>query len=253
MSQTNGSVVNQVQRTKDYSLFKIRDDNRKIRNGKVVKLHRSMRNKGWAPGSYVVVNKDFEIIDGQHRYLAASSLGIPITFVMEIKATGDTIRTLNTNQDSWTKREHLDGFVRDGNPDYIKLDEFMRDYPDLNFTECLMLCNNSTASIGRETFENGQYTVSNMSLAREWADQIMSLKPLFPVGYNRSIFVRALVKLFTRKPEFKFNEFYHKLKIRPQSIHLCGNVQQYIDMIEDIYNHYRKEKVNLRYWFWNQC
>ena len=75
----------------------------------------------------------------------------------------------------------------------------------------------------------------------------MELKPLFE-GYNRSSFVRALVKILTRTKEFSFPEFVRKVKIRPTNIHYCGSVDEYVKMIEEIYNFGRNKggRLNLR-------
>jgi hypothetical protein len=88
-----------------------------------------------------------------------------------------------------------------------------------------------------------------MKKAYEWAHHLMSLKSYFEKGYNKSIFVRAMIRVFLNKPEFMFEEFLHKIRLRPRSIYMCGTVEQYLEMIEDIYNYRRNtdEKINLRF------
>jgi hypothetical protein len=51
-----------------------------------------------------------------------------------------------------------------------------------------------------------------------------------------------------KKKGFKFEEFLHKVKLRPGSIFLCGDKRAYSMMIEDIYNYRRRneEKISLR-------
>jgi hypothetical protein len=109
-----------------------------------------------------------------------------------------------------------------------------------------MLCKNSFTSASREEFESGNFKTKDMVVAREWGNNIMSLKPYFK-GYNRSIFVRALVKILSNKPEFNFKKFLHKIQLRPNLIVMCGTVEQYIGMIEEIYNYSSREKINLRF------
>jgi len=73
------------------------------------------------------------------------------------------------------------------------------------------------------------------------------LKPYFE-GYNRSTFVRGLIKVLTKCKDFSFEEFVRKVKVRPSNIHFCGSVDEYIKMIEDIYNFSRNKssRINLR-------
>jgi hypothetical protein len=88
-----------------------------------------------------------------------------------------------------------------------------------------------------------------MVKGEKWANHILELKPYFEKGFNKSIFVRAMIKIFSKKPQFKFEEFLHKVKLRPGMIHLCGSVELYLEMIEEIYNYKRRsdEKLNLRF------
>ena len=95
---SNGKKVNQVFQTKNYGIFKFRNDNRVVNPTHVKKLSEKMKNIGWIPGSYVVINEKGEIIDGQHRVTAAMSVGVPISYTIERKSNFDTIRSLNQNQ-----------------------------------------------------------------------------------------------------------------------------------------------------------
>lgn len=245
--QLLGKKVNDVYSTKDYNKFKFRGDNRIVRESHVKGLIENMKVRGWEPGSYVVINEKGEVIDGQHRVRAAIQVGIPVYYTIEKKAGFETIRNLNRNQKNWAISDHIHGFVQENNPHYIKLNNFIKEFPELKVTECMMLCKNSFSSVPREEFESGGFTTRDMNKAREWGNNIMSLKPFF-TGYNRSIFVRALVKILSKKEEFKFDKFLHKVQLRPILVTMCGTVEQYVDMIETIYNYNRRGgKVNLRF------
>jgi len=243
----NGKKVNEVYQTKDYSIFKFRDDNRVINKSHVKNIANNMKVRGWERGSYVVINKKGEIIDGQHRVTAAMETGIPISYILETTAGFETIRNLNSRQKNWAITDHIHGFVVEGNPHYIKLNNFMKQYPELKPTEAMMLCTNSLSGCDRENFESGKFVTKNMDKAIEWAMNIMELKPLFE-GYNRSTFVRAIIKTLTKCKEFSFDEFVRKVKLRPTNIHFCGSVDEYIKMIEEIYNFSRNKdsRINLR-------
>jgi hypothetical protein len=244
---TKEKKVNEVFQTTNYGRFKFRSDNRIVNSGHVNKLVHSMKTNGWVKGSFVVVNEKGDLIDGQHRLIAAKTVGIPIQYIVVKQADFDTIQTLNQNQKNWMKSDHINGWVNKGVQDYIVLDEFQKKYPQFRITEHLMFLSNSFTSITKETFENGEFKVKNLKKAEEMADNIAKLKPYFDKYYNKSIFVRAMVKIMTRKSDFVFDEFLHKVSIRPGSIHPCGTVEQYVEMVENIYNYKRKNKVNLRF------
>jgi hypothetical protein len=89
--------------------------------------------------------------------------------------------------------------------------------------------------------------VKNIKKAEEWASYLLELKPYFEKGYNKSVFVRTLLTILEKKKDFKFNEFLHKVKLRPGSLYLCGDKRSYSEMIENIYNFKRSNKINLRF------
>lgn len=243
----NSREINQILQTKDYGFFKITDKNRTIIPSHVKRLYQSMLLNGWVRGSYVVVDKVGNVIDGQHRVLAATEAKVPVLYVIEKRANTDDIRILNTNTKNWNIIDHLQYHVKLGNKNYVVLDTFMKNFPTLRPTECTMLVKNSTSSAERGEFESGNFVVRDMKKAYEWGHNIMKLRPYFEKGYNKSIFVRAMVRVL-QNPRFSFDEFLHKVSIRPRSMVMCGTVDQYLEMIEDIYNYKRKndEKIILR-------
>ena len=73
----NGKKVGEIFETKDYSIFKFRDDNRVINNNHVKKLANRMKEHGWLASSVVTINGSGDVIDGQHRVKGAMSVGCP--------------------------------------------------------------------------------------------------------------------------------------------------------------------------------
>jgi hypothetical protein len=77
------------------------------------------------------------------------------------------------------------------------------------------------------------------------ADKIMLIEPFYD-GFKRRSFVYALMTLF-KKPQFEFTEFIQKLRLQPTALINCVDTDQYITLIEEIYNYRRRDKINLRY------
>jgi len=66
--------------TYDYEIFKRMRGNRILNNSHVKNLVKSMKEK-YLPQP-ILVNKDMEIIDGQHRFAAAEELNLPIHYLI---------------------------------------------------------------------------------------------------------------------------------------------------------------------------
>jgi hypothetical protein len=242
-----GKKVGEIFETKDYTMFKFREDNRLVNTNHVKKLANRMKEKGWLSSSVVTLNGSGEVIDGQHRVKAAMSVGAPIRYKVTRGAGSDEMTEMNTLQKNWSPFDHLHKFVTKGNSNYITFDKFVKEFPMFKYTEVAMLLNNTLSTIKRDTFESGDYVVKNERKAREWAGYILELKPYFEKYYTKAIFVRAFIKIVSNKKEFVFSEFLHKVKLRPNNLVACGTVDQYVEMIENIYNYKRSSKVNLRF------
>jgi hypothetical protein len=242
-----GKKVGEIFETKDYSIFKFRDDNRIVNTNHVKKLSQRMKDNGWLSTSVVTINGSGEVIDGQHRVKAAMSVGCPIRYKCVRGAGSDEMTSMNTLQRNWSPFDHLHKFVKKGNPNYITFQKFKEEFPMFKYTEIAMLLQNSTTSIKRDNFDSGNYVVRNEKKGRLWGQYLLELKPYFEKYYNKSIFVRGFLKIISNKKEFVFEEFLHKVKLRPNMLVACGTTEQYIEMIENIYNYKRSNKVNLRF------
>jgi len=243
----SGKKVGEIYETKDYSIFKFRDDNRVINDNHVRKLATNMKNDGWLATSVVTINGNGDLIDGQHRVKGAIVAGVPVRYKVVRGAGSEEMTKMNTLQKNWSPFDHLHKFVVKGNQSYVIFDKFVKDYPMFKYTEVAMFLSNSMSTVQRHIFESGNYNVKNEKRGREWADYVLQLRPYFEKYYNKSIFVRALIKILSNKKDFVFEEFLHKVKLRPTKLVPCGTVEQYVELIEDIYNYRRSEKVNLRF------
>jgi hypothetical protein len=243
----SGKKVGEIFETKDYSIFKFREDNRVVNDNHVKKLASKMKTSGWLSTSVVTINGNGDVIDGQHRVKGAVIAGVPVRYKVVKGAGSDEMTEMNTLQKNWSPFDHLHKFVVKGNSSYVTFDKFVNDYPMFKYTEIGMFLTNSLSGVKRDTFENGQYVIKSEKIGRQWADNILELKPYFEKYYNKSIFVRAMIKIMSNKKDFVFEEFLHKVKLRPTKLVPCGTCEQYVELIEDIYNYRRSEKVNLRF------
>jgi hypothetical protein len=240
--------VNQIFVTRNYEMFKFRKDNRELRHYHITDLMKSMKERGWIKGSYVVINEKNEIIDGQHRFESGRRLNLPIMFTIEKGTNFDDIQDLNQLQVNWSKGEHINGWVKKGNPSYVILEQFQKDYSEFKLTEQLMVLGNTTIPIKKGDFTSGKFVVKSLKIGSELLNKLRQLKPYFENHYYKSVFVRSmLTMIINKKDKFDFDEFLHKVQLRPTMLVQCGTKEQYYEVIENIYNFKRSNKVNLRF------
>lgn len=249
--------VNKVYKTSNLSMFKQIDGNRIPNLQHVNRLADSIRVYGMKCNP-ILVNERMEVIDGQHRLMAAKEAKSFVYYIIVDGYSLNEVHTLNLNQKNWTKKDFMEGYANMGIESYIKLREFAKKNDDFTFNDCIALCQNTgTGStrtlalqlskniINAQIFEKGTWKNGNMNLAQEMADKIRMIKTYY-AGYNRSSFVLTMMSLL-QKETFDFNDFMHKVRLQPTALVDCAKTIQYRTLIEDIYNYKRREKISLRY------
>lgn len=243
--------------TKDLGIFKFHNVNRDITNqasqNRIFRISESMKKE--LKKHPIIVTTKMVIVDGQHRVKAAEIAGCGIYYIVDdsipntAKGIFDAAKEFNKNAKEWSKKDYISGYANQGNDSYAKLQEFGEKFPMFSLTERLMLLQNSgTKHANKKEFAEGKFVVKNYNTAEKWANYLLQLRPHFEKGYNRSNFVRTILSIMEKKRGFKFEEFLHKVKIRPGCLQLCGDKKSYSLLIEDIYNYRRKsdEKITLR-------
>jgi hypothetical protein len=253
--------VNKVYKTNDLSIFKQIKGNRPPNPQHIRRLASSIRTSGMLQNP-IIVNDKMEIIDGQHRLLAAKEVSSDVYFIILNDYEMKEVQILNLNQKNWTSKDFMHAYAEMGITSYIQLKYFINKNKCFNITDCISLCSNlsssGSSSISQkfrngtdkefklsEVFQEGTWKGKDFDLAQEWADKIKLCKDYYS-GYNKSTFVKTMINLI-RNDKFDFFEFLNKLKNQQDKMIDASNIGQCTLIIEDIYNHRRRDKINLRY------
>lgn len=249
-----------VYKTKEYHRFKTLTGNRPKNLQHVERLRISIEENGMLINP-VMVNEKFEIIDGQHRFDGAVKTNefIYVQFVFGYDI--DKVHALNQNQSNWNSKDYMNGYAEMGLKDYIDLRNFYEKHEVFNITDCITMCSNVTSiaqyqisekirkdrptSSPTMTFNEGTWKVKDLEKANYYAEQLKRVGEFFD-GYNKTSFVGTMIGLMNRD-DFDMEEFVRKLSMRPHILSASASRDQYRALIEDVYNHRRREKVNLRF------
>lgn len=252
------SRVNTVYMTSSLHIFNVIKGNRPPNPQHIKRLADSIKNNGMMQ-SPIIVNEKLDVIDGQHRLLAARASDSYIYYIVIPGYGLKEVQELNINQKNWNKKDFMESYADMGIESYLKLRNFMRKNPKFVINNCIAMCSNRISGSSKisdkyrsenpstqvDVFEEGTWKGRDFELAQENADKLLMLKPYYD-GYLRSIFISTMLGLFANK-NFDFTEFLIKLKYQTQRLEDCTSVAQYKILIESIYNHRRRDKVNLRF------
>ena len=230
-----------VKTTNDYTKFKSLRGNRKVNDLHLKRLRKSMEEEVLM--SPVIVNENFEVIDGQHRIEVLKNLNSPVSYLM-IQGYGlKEMQLLNSASRNWVADDFLNAYLEEGNLEYINYKKFKERY-GWGHNECMrILSGDEFRSI--DLFRNGGLKIKNLTQVIEWAERIEMIKPYYD-GIKRRAFIYAMVKLF-KNENYNHATFLGKLQYQSARLVDCTNVNQYLLLIEDIYNYRNREKISLRF------
>jgi len=237
----------QVHATKDYSLFKTLNGNRDVHNLHLTRLKESMKKNHLT--TIIMVNENFEIIDGQHRFLVSQELKLPINYIIQKNYGLKEVQILNANMKNWQTIDYVNGYCDLGYKDYIIYRDFVDEYGFQNQVAMLLLSDEHPSGNQEESpavkFKDGRFKVKDLENAKRIAEKFLMIEPYYK-GFLRRSFIYALYGLM-KKETFEFTEFISKLKQQPTTLQDCTSTSQYKVLIEEIYNYRRRDKINLRF------
>lgn len=238
----NSTVVGQVYETSDYSLFKLRKDNRPVKEVNVVALAQSI--KGMGQKHPIAVTSNYVVTDGQHRLAACKKLNIPVKYIIDKNAmTTKEIAQLQSASKAWNKKDFAHSYAEDGIEAYKLYNLFVKDYPEYSHTCCLiMLANRTERSQADEiAFQEGTFKVKSFSVAKKNAETIRAMGRFYK-GYNMRGFVTAILFLLGHK-DFSLERLMRKLPRRSKDIMDFSKMEDYISTLTEIYNWKETKKV----------
>lgn len=112
-------VVGVVLQSKNYSQFNLNQLNRNIDESHVLRLQKALRKDPSLTFEPILVDKNMNIVDGQHRFLALSALNKPITYMIDNNISINDASELNSNQKNWSLFDYVQFFVNKGNQNYL--------------------------------------------------------------------------------------------------------------------------------------
>lgn len=120
-AQTNDKAVGMIYSTKNYSKFKIDKRNRPVNIGRAMKLYKELLNNPDLTIEPIVVNHNYTIIDGQHRFWAIRKAKQELFWYMDNNLTIKDAILLNSKGKHWSALDYISAYANSGFIDYQAL------------------------------------------------------------------------------------------------------------------------------------
>lgn len=223
----------EILKTQDYNLFKILPGNRETRKSHIKKLAESIaRNTNLTKYVPILVNKEFHVIDGQHRMEAMKLLELPIHYIQADELGLEDAQILNSGTKSWLPVDYADSFSRLGNRHYKKYLEFKSEYR-LNH-DVLLSFLGLDEPVTSEMFKLGRFKAKDIESSHDLCKSLLALQGFYN-GFKRRSCALGFKRLWSHK-DYNHSIFMDRLKTNPGSLVDHALPQEYLDNMVEIYN-----------------
>lgn len=237
---------NKIYMSTDYNLLKNLKGNREINPTNYNKLSRSMKEKALAIP--ICVNENFEIIDGQHRFLAAQELNIPFYFYIEEGYNENDMKRANLVGSNWNKNDFLNMYISQEDGVYIKIKELMDKY-NILISDIIKIIaavrEDNYKEIGI-AFEEGSMIITD----EDFNDIEDFLECLYIFNdfkhYNRSKFISAYLELYLH-PKYNHAQMVEKYNKRKSQLVPQLTRDSYLTLLANKIYSFGQSKSNIYY------
>lgn len=231
-------IIGNVYETNDYTMFKFKEENRILDGLKVNALIKQLKQDG-KQLQPIIVNKQYEIFDGQHRYMALKNLGWTIKYFVDPDLTTENIISINTSQNKWQTPDYLHKQSVENNEYAKKIIEIQN---QLGFTAPVSLRAICGKNVGDKEIRCGNYEFSeeqfNIGLKKlQWLanleEEILKTRT---IASKRS-FERTLLKVLDLDKINQKRLYDNIVKKYGEKKYKYGNMEECEQAIEEMYNY----------------
>ena len=240
---TADKVIAAVYQTSDYSKFKKLEDNRAVTTERKNKLISSFSAHEIL--NPIVVNKHFEIIDGQGRYEAKKELGLPIFYVMDPDATIDDCRRMNMYNSKWTSMDFCKSWAESGNENYVRILSVYRD-TGATLNRILRLANKTNAD--RAIVENSPlvkgeivFTEVDMEIVLNAINKAKEIRDALCVESRTNDTFFIAVKVMIETKGYLHSSMINNCKKNRSSYQQMAGLEDMLKEFSRIYNYGKKK------------
>ena len=222
-----------IHRTTDYGQFKFLLANREQNRGHIETLKTAFEEIGnLTRVQPILVNDNFEIIDGQHRFIACKELDLPIYYTVVPGLGVPEARSMNILHRNWDNNDYAKSYAETGNTNYKIYLKLRQDY-EYNHS-ITMAAVYGGAKGGFKDFREGNFFIEDEQLIRERLDFLKAVEEVLPIGLDREV-ARALIA-FTKKDTFDKERMIKKIILHPDAVTRQASITDTMRMLEDVYN-----------------
>ena len=233
--------ISKVYETTNYDAFTKRKDNRPLDEKNVLTIMDGIAKVGQVQP--ISINELGQVDDGQHRLEACKRLRIPVKyFVNDVYLETEDLAELQSAQAKWSTDSYAHAFA--DNEDYTVYKEFCDAYPEFSHSIILIMLSNNKSDGNMhmyDSYKKGKIVIRSYRKAVQLAETVKKFSPFFS-GYKKKSFVLSILHIIDHK-DFDIDRMMRKLPRRCKSILDFSKSQDFIQVLQEIYNWKESKKV----------
>ena len=241
--------IGKIYETKEYDKFKVYEWNRIINQNTINKIAKSVLENGWRIEP-IIVNEEYGIIDGQHRYTYAKNNNLSIYYMIIPGLTKEDCQIMNSVRSGWLTTDYIRFYAIQGNASYARLMALNETYKQISLTSIVYALVSSHSEGGfSKTIANGKFecTTEEYELAVDILDYINSLMPSIRKVKGKKIsLVNAIIWCY-KSNLVDLNRLANQVETFANEMIGVTDLESALTNLEKYYNYNLKKKENIVY------
>jgi len=234
-----------VYKTSDYEKFSLDDSNRPVETKRVLLMAEHMQARNWMRYSPIIVTDEYVIQDGQHRWEAAQIAEVLVYYTIAPDLDITDVATMNLLTKSWTNHDYLNFWVKQDNPDYIKLWDFHEFNPAISLSAAMFICADSNRYGMYPKFRSGLWEYGDEEVAKEIGEIVNIISLHLRVGMNQT-YPRALRRI-VKHDLYDSERMRMQIERKPEWLRPANTQQEAIEILQDVFNYsFKSGRVSFR-------
>jgi hypothetical protein len=235
--------IGKIYESYDYDKFHRYEWNRVLNQNTLRKIDKSVQEDGWKKEP-IIVNEEYGIYDGQHRYVYAKENKLPLYYIIIPGLTKEDCQRMNVARTSWVVRDYINFYSALGNTSYLMLANLDSKYP-FDYGVILYALIGMTYGGGTKIIQNGKFECSSEQYnnAIEKLDYLTDLLYSIKAIKGRRTQLCWAIMYAYELPKIDKNRLAKVIKENCNHINPPVDMETALSEIERIYN-YKINKEN---------
>lgn len=241
--------IGKIYATNDYDKFHRYEWNRIPKQTTLKKIDKSVEENGWKVEP-IIVNEEYGIYDGQHRWLYAKEHNLPLYYMIIPGLTKEDCQRMNAVRTSWLVSDYINFYASQGNTSYALLKALDSVYTSFDYGVLLYsLIGVSYGGGSIKMIQSGEFhcTTQQYNDAIDKLDYLTDLLPAIKSIKGRKTQLCWAIMFAYDLPEIDNERLSKVIKENCNNINPPVDTESALNELERIYNYNIKKKDKIVY------